>query len=88
MAEITLGNAKEKKTLTVNIGKRSYSVPLAGSLTFAETKKLRDNEDGLSFFENYIPREILENLTVDDFRALTEAWKEASKGDIPEVGES
>ena len=87
MKEITLGNAK-KETLLVNIGKESYEVPLAGSLTFAQVKELRDSDDGISFFEKYIPREILDNLTIDEFKALNNAWKSASNAETdPEVGE-
>lgn len=87
MAEITLGNAK-KEPLKVNIGKETYEIPLAGSLTFAQAMELRDNEDGRPFFEKYIPKDVLDNLTIDDFRALTDAWKKASNVDNqPEVGE-
>lgn len=78
MAEITLGAKKEVKTLKVNIGKSSYSIPLAGSLTIAEMKKFRDDEDGFSFFGKYVPMEVLEGLTMDEFKALSDAWKNAS----------
>lgn len=78
MAEITLGNKKEIKTLKVNIGKSSYSIPLAGSLTIAEMKKFKDDEDGFTFFGKYIPMDILESLTMDEFKALSEAWKDTS----------
>lgn len=87
MREITLGTAK-KEPLIVKIGKESYEVPVAGSLTFAQVKALRDEDDGRSFFENYIPGEVLDTLTIDDFKALTDAWKNASNEDNqPEVGE-
>ncbi len=78
MAQITLGNKKTIKTLKVCIGEDTYNVPLAGSLTFAEVKKLQNDENGLNFFENYIPREVLDELTVDDFKRLNETWKEES----------
>ena len=88
MAEITLGNKNEVKTLKVNIGKKAYNIPLAGSLTIAEMKKFKSDEDGFTFFGKYIPMEVLEDLTMDEFKALSEAWKKASSGesDIP-VGE-
>lgn len=78
MAEITLGQSKEVKTLRVNIGEETYSVPLAGSLSIAEMKKLKTDEDSFEFFGKYIPKKILNNLSFDDFRALTEAWKKTS----------
>ena len=88
MKEITLGSAKKQKTLKVNIGDKSYSVPLAGSLTITEMRKFKDEEDGFTFFEKYIPKKVIESLTMDDFTALSEAWKEASAGDgDPPLGE-
>lgn len=81
MKEITLGSAKEIKTLKVNIGKKSYSIPLAGSLTIAEMQKFQQDENGFIFFKRYIPEDVINSLTMDDFRALSEAWKEASAGD-------
>lgn len=88
MAEITLGNAKAKKELTVNIGKNTYKVPLSGSLTLAEVKKIRDSDDPFALFRGHIPDEVIDNLPVDDLRALSEAWKaESEKENQPEPGE-
>ena len=80
MREITLTNENEQiNVLKVNIGKKTYSVPLSGSLTIREAKALRDGtEDGFDFFGRYIPQDVLETLTMDQFNALNEAWKEAS----------
>ena len=81
MAEITLGKSTEIKTLRVNIGEETYSIPLAGSLSIAEMKKLKTDEDSFDFFAKYIPRKILNALTFDDFRALIEAWKMTSSNE-------
>lgn len=80
MAEITLkGKSDEIKVLKVNIGDKSYSVPLAGSLSIREMRAMRaGTEDGFDFFEKYIPKKVIESLTMDEFQALNEAWKEAS----------
>lgn len=82
MAEITLkGKNEEIKVLKVNIGEESYSVPLSGSLSIREMKAMRDgDEDGFDFFSRYIPMEVLETLTMDEFKALNNAWREASSG--------
>lgn len=88
MSEITLGNKKEKKVLKVNIGKETYSVPLTGSLTIAEIKEFKATEDGFDFFRKYIPAEVIDSLTFDDLRALSDAWKaESAKDGQPEPGE-
>ena len=78
MNKITLGSATKKKVLKVNIGQETYTVPLAGSLTIAEMRKFKEDEDGFTFFRKYIPEEVIDNLTMDDFKALSDAWKNAS----------
>lgn len=80
MREITLTNENEQiNVLKVNIGNEAYSVPLSGSLSIREMKAMRDGtEDGFDFFGRYIPQDVLETLTMDQFNALNEAWKEAS----------
>ena len=79
MAEITLKNSEEVKVLKVNIGAESYKVTLSGSLTIREARAMREGtEDGIGFFGKYIPMDVLETLTMDQFNALSEAWKEAS----------
>ena len=79
MREITLKNAGEIKVLKVNIGDETYSVPLSGSLSIREMRAMRDgSKDGFDFFGEYIPMEVLESLTMDEFAALNNAWKEAS----------
>lgn len=79
MAEITLKNSDEVKVLKVNIEKESYSVPLSGSLSIREMRAMVDgSEDGFDFFKRYIPEEVLESLTMDEFKVLNNAWKDAS----------
>lgn len=81
MREITLTNENEQiNVLKVNIGKKAYNVPLSGSLTIREAKALRDGtEDGFDFFGRYIPQDVLETLTMDQFNALNKAWKDATE---------
>ena len=80
MAEITLkGKSDEIKVLKVNIDDKSYSVPLAGSLPIRTVRAMKDGiEDGFDFFEKYIPKKVIESLTMDEFNALNDAWKDAS----------
>lgn len=80
MREITLTDEnKQINVLKVNIGKETYSVPLSGSLSIREMKAMRDGvEDGFDFFGRYIPQDVLETLTMDQFKELNKAWKEAS----------
>lgn len=77
MREITLNN-NEVKVLKVNIGKKSYNVPLAKSLSVKEARAMSKSDDGFEFFTNYIPLDVLESLTVEDVAELAKAWKAAS----------
>ena len=81
MREITLTNENEQiNVLKVNIGKETYSVPLSGSLSIREMKAMRDGtEDGFDFFGRYIPQDVLETLTIDQFNKLNKAWKDATE---------
>jgi hypothetical protein len=77
---LKLGGKKTVKTLKVNIGEEEYSIPLAGSLSIAELKALRSGtDDGFSFFEKYIPADVINTLTLDEFKQLNDAWKQASE---------
>ena len=88
MREITVGNPKERKVLKINIGEESYSLPLLGSLTMKEAKRLDTEEGTVAFVNDYIPGDVLETLTVDDVNAIIKAWKSASDLEGISLGES
>lgn len=80
MKEITLGGKpKEVKTLRVNIGDEHYEVPLAGTLTPRELAAMDTPAKTLAFLEKYIPKKVAETLSIDDYNALVNAWKDASQ---------
>ena len=88
MREITVGSQKERKVLKINIGEESYSLPLLGSLTIKEATRL-DTQDGtVAFITDYIPKDVMETLTVDDLNAIIKAWKSASDLEGISLGES
>ena len=79
MREITLGAKKEVPVLKVNIGDKSYSVPLAGTLTPKKILALNTEAKTINWFKQFIPKEVAEELTVDDWNELIAAWGEASR---------
>lgn len=88
MREITVGSPKERKVLKINIGEESYSMPLAGSLTVKDAKRI-DTEEGLiGFMYDCIPKDVLDVLTVDDLNAIIKAWQSASNLEGISLGES
>ena len=83
MAELVLEKKKTINTLEGIIAGKKYSVPLAGSLTIREIRALQNgDDDGFSFFEKYIPADVIaDELTLNDFKAINKAWREASQKD-------
>lgn len=83
MKEITLEQPKE--VLKVNMGDKSFSIPLAGSIPFTELEKFRaevkiDKLNAvMNLLSEYIPDEIFKGLTTDQIKTILEAWSEASQ---------
>ena len=88
MREITVGNRSERKVLKVNVGEASYSLPLLGSLTMKEATRLETQEGTLAFITDYIPKDVINELTVEDFNSIVDAWKSASDIEGASLGES
>lgn len=76
------------EVLVVNIGDKTFKIPLATSLPYKKAKELvklakADEEsalDGfLEFFSQYIPSEVLEELTMRELTMLAKAWTGQTK---------
>ena len=65
-------------TLSVEIGNETYSVPLAGSMKRKELLSLKDDESVYNMFAKYIPEEVLDEMTVDEYNQLANAWSDAN----------
>ena len=75
--------------LKARIGEKEYSIPLAKHLPYKYLRTIKDGADidaVLDLFANYIPREVLDDLTLDSIKQLMEAWANASKDDGTELG--
>ena len=87
MAEFTL-KPKKAKTLKVNIGEESFHIPLAAYLTPKEAAQLDTAKGTQDFFRKYISKEVADELTIDDFNQITQAYiKESNKVSGKTVGE-
>lgn len=67
-----------KNVLEVVIGEESYNVPLVGSLTFKEAASLETAEGTRAFIQKYIPKKVLDPLTISQYNSIVEAWKAES----------
>lgn len=77
--KVTLGEHKNIDVLTVEIGKKTYSVPMAGGMKRKELKALKDEESVFNMFAKYIPEDVLDELTVDEYNQLAQAWIDANE---------
>lgn len=95
--ELTLKNNIE--VINVRIGDNTYSVPLATSLPYKKVKALvklskKGSEDEqldafVDFFKEYIPEEVIDELSISDLSLLAKSWSGASeKASGLSVGES
>ncbi len=74
-----LNGKQTTNTLSVEIGSKVYSVPLAKSIKLKELRSMKDEESIYEFFSKYIDSEVLENLTANEYSQIVDAWVEANK---------
>lgn len=94
MKEITL-KAKPVEVLKVNMGDKSFSIPLANYLPFEDLMKINraDNAQKIVVIEEilkrYIPEEVYSTLTGADITQIMTAWNAQSEEDSgAKLGES
>lgn len=76
---VKIGGDKAIKSLAVVIGKETYNIPLVGSMKRKDILALKDDESVFNMFARYIPAEVLEELTVDEYNQLAQAWSDENK---------
>lgn len=84
MAQVKLNNKQydKKNCLAINIGENTYNMPLAPAMSIKMVKKMADDPtfDGmLEVLTNYIPEEVLDELTYGNLEQIVRAWYEASE---------
>lgn len=83
------GGKSTDKSLVVDIGGKTYSVPMAGGMKRKELAGLKTEEDVFNMFARYIPAEVLDDLTLDEYSQLMDAWVDANeKEQATGLGES
>lgn len=90
---ITIDKTKDIEVIEVAIGKKTYKIPLAKYLPYKAIKKLRSKEENnldsiIEILSDFIPINVLENLTMQQITQILEAWSDASQDneDNTEVG--
>jgi hypothetical protein len=77
MKEFTL-KQKEADYFKLNIGDKSYLIPLARSLTFEEINRIQERENVVEFFRKYLGEDVFNALTVDQFEIVCREWQKAN----------
>ena len=75
--KIKLGGGSVE-VLAIEIGDKTYSLPLAGSMTRKELKALTDEEAVYNLLLTHIPEEVLDTLSMNDYNQLVQAWMDAT----------
>lgn len=83
--KIKLG-ADHIETMAVEYDGKTYNVPLAKTMKRKELLALKTEEDVFEMFAKYIPAEVLDNMTMGEYKQLSDAWAEAN--DDASLGES
>lgn len=88
MAKVNVGSAQINMLEVVWQGK-TYKVPLAGSMKRKDILKLNSEEAVHNMFTQYIPEDVLDDMTLDEYRQLIDAWNAANTNkDDASLGES
>ena len=77
MKEFTL-KPKETDYFKLNIGDKSYLIPLARSMTFEELNNMKNRKNIVEFFEKHLGKEVFNALTVDQFEIICREWQKAN----------
>lgn len=72
---------REKKNLKFVIDGKDYYIPLSGSLPVKKLAQLDTPEGTMSFVKEYIPGDVVDSLTRDEYNELVKAWVEISHED-------
>ena len=78
MAKINLNN-KPIEVLDIEIGDKTYKIPLGSSLPLKKAKAIKDEESVMEFLREYMPEKVVENLTIAQLAQIMNAWSEETK---------
>lgn len=80
---ITIDKTNNIEVIEVAIGKKTYKIPLAKYLPYKAIKKLRNKDESnadsiIEILSEFIPMDVLDELTMQQISQILEAWSNAS----------
>ena len=76
---IDLNEVKQIDSLEVKYGDESYMIPLGNHLPLKRIKALKTDDDIIDFLAKYMPKKVVESLTVSQFSEIMKAWGEETR---------
>lgn len=76
---IDLNEVKQIDSLEVKYGEKSYMIPLGNHIPVKRIKALKTDDDIMKFLAQYMPKEVVDSLTVAQFSAIVRAWTAETK---------
>jgi len=74
--------AVEVEVLEVNIGEATYKIPLGSNMTIKQINSIQQVDNINDFLKNYIPEEVLEELTIIQLTEIVKAWNQATQESV------
>lgn len=74
--------AVEVEVLEVNIGEAIYKIPLGSNMTMKQVKSIQQMDSINDFLKDYIPEEVLEELTIVQLTEIIKAWNNATQESV------
>ncbi len=79
----------KREVLEVEIEGKIYKIPLGTELKRKELAGMKKEENVMKFFEKYLGKELMDDLTVGELKQIINAWSEATqKASGVSLGES
>ncbi|MBO5969739.1 MAG: hypothetical protein J6S14_14700 [Clostridia bacterium] len=79
----------KREVLEVEIEGEIYKIPLGTELKRKELAGMKKEENVMKFFEKYLGKELMDDLTVGELKQIINAWSEATqKASGVSLGES
>ena len=74
--------AVEVEVLEVNIGEGTYKIPLGSNMTIKQVNSIQQMESVNDFLKDYIPEEVLDELTIIQLTEIIKAWNTATQESV------
>lgn len=80
---ISLNDSKKIEVLAVNIGDKTYNIPLGNCLKVKDYRKLKnlknDEDEIFNFLAQYIPEDVMDELNLGDVTEIFNTWSKATQ---------